>query len=897
MSEPSGYFQSYQEKPQGIITAQIARGLSIILSKFSFKGDKQYEKRKIAALEIEKIVRDAASTKDHQKIHQLLNTLIQDYAYSIVPNSRNGGLIALAATAIALGSLVQVHLKQIIPPILSCFSDHDSRVRYYACEAMYNVGKVARGAILQWFNEIFDALTKLSTDVELSVKNGAELLDRLMKDVVSEKATYYHPDFEKELQKTDMGGNSTSPNSASNTADSHPLSLSPPPTIFPPGSTNIIGGPTTFNLPRFIPLLKERIHVINAPGRLFLVQWIFVLNSIPDLELLSFLPEFLDGLFVYLSDSNIDVRTATLNVLGEFLKEITQVMTVQKEHGPLQFKLKNESNVLPASNSMENLSISTHNPPSLELVNASELSSNVKSSSTAQASESYVIGHGITINFGLMTEILAKYLSSKDEETQATALRWINLFISLAKNAMLPFTPLLLSAILPILSHSVDTIRSLAIDANTNLFTLVLDWSMLPNQPSCDPFDIVSTVGTLMQLFQDVHEDTRVGSLEWLLMLHKKYPKKVMNSDQTIFQGLLKTLSDYSEEVVRRDLQLLAQISHSSDDEYFTKFMVNLLNLFTIDRRLLETRGSLIIRQLCLSLNPERMYRSFGEILEQEQDLEFATTMVQTLNLILITAPELNDMRRRLKNIESKDGALLFTALYRSWCHNPIAVFSLCLLSQAYEHASNLMTCFGDLEITVQFLIQTDKLVQLLESPIFTSLRLQLLEPEKFPHLYKCLYGILMLLPQSSAFVTLRNRLNSINSLAMWHATPPLSSSTSQTQIPVRPSSKTGKSSSSTALPTTDSATFNIRWNELLQHFKLIQARHDRCRRAINVHDTAHEEDVPLALMKRDRSESVPNVSTSSINQTSIPSLGVSLSRFSRSKPPSGENTSKYSKK
>jgi hypothetical protein len=38
-----------------------------------------------------------------------------------------------------------------------------------------------------------------------------------------------------------------------------------------------------------------------------------------------------------------------------------------------------------------------------------------------------------------------------------------------------------------------------------------------------------------------------------------------------------------------------------------------------------------------------------------------------------------------------QDGQTLFTALYRSWCHNPVAVFSLCLLAQAYEHASNLL--------------------------------------------------------------------------------------------------------------------------------------------------------------------------------------------------------------
>ncbi len=34
---------------------------------------------------------------------------------------------------------------------------------------------------------------------------------------------------------------------------------------------------------------------------------------------------------------------------------------------------------------------------------------------------------------------------------------------------------------------------------------------------------------------------------------------------------------------------------------------------------------------------------------------------------------------------------MLFTAIYKSWCHNAVAVFALCLLAQAYEHASNLL--------------------------------------------------------------------------------------------------------------------------------------------------------------------------------------------------------------
>lgn len=47
------------------------------------------------------------------------------------------------------------------------------------------------------------------------------------------------------------------------------------------------------------------------------------------------------------------------------------------------------------------------------------------------------------------------------------------------------------------------------------------------------------------------------------------------------------------------------------------------------------------------------------------------------------------------------------------------------------------------------------------------DLRLQLLQPEypQHAHLLRALYGLLMLLPQSAAFNTLRNRLNSVSSL------------------------------------------------------------------------------------------------------------------------------------
>lgn len=155
----------------------------------------------------------------------------------------------------------------------------------------------------------------------------------------------------------------------------------------------------------------------------------------------------------------------------------------------------------------------------------------------------------------------------------------------------------------------------------------------------------------------------------------------------------------------------------------------------------------------------------------------------------------------------------------------------------------------ADLEITVQLLVQVDKLVQLIESPVFTcesirctlldathpvsleDLRLQLLEPEKYPHLFKCLYGLLMLLPQSSAFLSLRNRLNAVNSAGFLHIAPKsyvLFCLVIYTDSGFAHRAVGNLSSTRSKLGRED-----IKWQELLQHFRTVQMKHEKARRQV----------------------------------------------------------------
>jgi vacuole morphology and inheritance protein 14 len=194
--------------------------------------------------------------------------------------------------------------------------------------------------------------------------------------------------------------------------------------------------------------------------------------------------------------------------------------------------------------------------------------------------------------------------------------------------------------------------------------------------------------------------------------------------------------------------------------------------------------------------------------------------------------------------------------------------------------------------MTVNMLIQIDKLVQLLESPVFTckvpsllkpscstncawsDLRMQLLEPERYPHLYKCMYGLLMLLPQSSAFAALKNRLNSVSAIGYLHIAPqrssstyvhPSSSSPTLNHLRQKSSEVGSNNSSSNSIPSSAASNVSnferagrlkprdglgsgeaggtVKWTELLDRFKQTQEKARRTQRMASMGEEEEEQE------------------------------------------------------
>lgn len=69
----------------------------------------------------------------------------------------------------------------------------------------------------------------------------------------------------------------------------------------------------------FIPILRERIYSKNPFARMFLLSWISVLDAVPDIDLVIFLPEILDGLFKILEDPVPEIKKSADTVFHEFL--------------------------------------------------------------------------------------------------------------------------------------------------------------------------------------------------------------------------------------------------------------------------------------------------------------------------------------------------------------------------------------------------------------------------------------------------------------------------------------------------------------------------------------------------------------------------------------------------
>lgn len=267
-------------------------------------------------------------------------------------------------------------------------------------------------------------------------------------------------------------------------------------------------------------------------------------------------------------------------------------------------------------------------------------------------------------------------------------------------------------------------IRDNAYLVNLGMMELV---SSKKNSDAVSNLDLDAVMEVLKMYLVHSSVNTKVNALKWIHHLFSEAEGEMSSRASNLFPVLLNILNDANDEVVLEGLTVIADIVKSTKDKdtdfnktKYREFLESLLKLFMDDKDFLENRGSLIIKQLCALLNAEYIYKTLAEILAKDtENVKFQSIMVRKLNNIMFTSSELYELRTTLRDIKNPKSASLFECLYTSWANCPVSTIALCLLANCFEHVSNLVVILGNLEITVDFLVEIDKLVQLIESPIF----------------------------------------------------------------------------------------------------------------------------------------------------------------------------------
>ena len=494
------------------------------------------------------------------------------------------------------------------------------------------------------------------------------------------------------------------------------------------------------NLDTIIPIIRAKIYTNNLREQMLLVSWITVLQGIPCMDLSSALSEILDGLMVILGSNNVEVSTLTENLLTSLLSNCRD------------------------------------NPEGVNCID--------------------------------LTPLFIQHARSHNSLLKSMALLWLNDLLTIGGRVLLPHAAPILAAALPsVKSHAAAEEVSFKI---MKLLDPVLD-DKVESSPTEETEDITvnisSLVSELLKHLRGELEQCKFIALRWLLYLLKNFPKKMQSELNSLCKVLLPVLGDPSDNVVVLVLQLYACIARTPGlkDEstgtspYFKSVMSIIVDNLKDKKAFLTGRAPLIFRELCVLLSPTEVYVVTSTLLEDPTlSPDFVSSMSSILATILITSSELLELRIELRKLNTKESCAVFVSLFKCWSHNPISVLLLCFISQAYEQSALLVQELSKVEVTVDFLVEVDKLVQLLECPIFTFLRLDLLRNDNCSSaLVDTLYGLLMVLPQSKSYATLATRLNNL---------PPPHHTRTCSVEPLEPSMRN-----------------SIDFDALLNHFKAVQ--------------------------------------------------------------------------
>lgn len=223
-------------------------------------------------------------------------------------------------------------------------------------------------------------------------------------------------------------------------------------------------------------------------------------------------------------------------------------------------------------------------------------------------------------------------------------------------------------------------------------------------------------------------------ALEWYLLIYEINKNNVNNEE-------------YNKDIIHI---ILENIDKNIDDQ-------NNENLFLLMINKLCKDNILILFDL-LSDN----------ILFEKHSYKFKFNLAGYLNNFLIfssRAKELKESITSIINDETNKDSPLFEKIFTIFSINPMCIINFCIYMELCEIGWELILNIKKINLDDDYYKYLAIFVQAIDNKMWNDIRMRLLFPNKNIYFIKCLYGILMLLPQGKAFNILSERLYSIKGM------------------------------------------------------------------------------------------------------------------------------------
>ena len=199
------------------------------------------------------------------------------------------------------------------------------------------------------------------------------------------------------------------------------------------------------------------------------------------------------------------------------------------------------------------------------------------------------------------------------------------------------------------------------------------------------------------------------GSVKYALGLLDMTKLQLQSRDREVFRGLIE-LHAYNTHLIMDLSRVVAYMCRLQPPEFvFVSFVVELERFTSIQIAAQRANGG----------TPQQPPLS--------RNLQFVSSFIAQMCHVLLNAKEAKSLRDALKDCvskpesseEDKQRKRLFHILLHSFSHNLVASTSLCLWGGAFRTASLFLKQINPIDIHLMFLLEVDKLVEMLERPLF----------------------------------------------------------------------------------------------------------------------------------------------------------------------------------